>query len=397
MTSQSSTSLCARWSAASRVRAEGTVRFDHASRFPSVVESKHGLLVFGNDTPNLFPQAFPVSLLSIQGLDGAIALPAAGEFSYRVPFAVAHNSGRISLLWSEADAQGNATNTLAWSVGTAATIWVAEYSEELGWSQPEQVFSGITWWNRYVVGRLAVEGDAAAIAAPAPPTALEPSAGIVALVRRGGKWSAVRIPLENGAVSASPALVDRTLVIVFIAAVSDGTSDRNSLQVVRANLDDLRFEPQKLLVRGRSEPVVAATLIAGGTSALNLVYLQAVPNGMHKLVHASLGPKDLVITRRTEHSIAGHPQNLVGVADQCGGVHVVFENVDLQSGDGSLWYAYWRGEWRIVRALVELERALDPTLHLGSDGNLRIAYSAQPRTAPAKSKYASYLSILVPD
>jgi hypothetical protein len=286
-------------------------------------------------------------------LSGALLGRPEGPHTLAYPKVLTSSSGRLDLLWADADAPFRPRTIVEWPGGPLTSLWHASYEPGRGWSAPQLLYTAKSLgWEQASVS-VSAHAVISAVRTLDKDGRIEDLRIVLVRAAADGEWTARELPADISGFYPNVAERDHELFLAYVAAVQGAGHDENSVFLARSR-DDARTWTTHLVARsgwhGAHTPVVAL----GVGHDIDLVWRQKASMDASKevsswggLVLRHVGSHDDGATWSAPVDL-GPPStsnDLRVLADACGVLHVTAVVSDDSLTDSRFLYTTWRGAW----------------------------------------------------
>jgi hypothetical protein len=239
------------------------------------------------------------------------------------------------------------------------------------------------------------EGGDIAFALPAPST---PPQGLTLFRTTRQRWKSTPVPASGG--YASLAGSGGHLFLAYVDAANGYRRDINSVFVIRSGDKGVTWTPPVLVSRSGARGAYELHLVSLPDGSLHLVWVQDTGNGSSVLRHVSSSNAGSNWSAAQDLPISAPPgmASLAVSSDQCGGIHVLYEDWQKGAEDRHLDYAHWRAGWSVPQHLFPEYRAGDAALKEIKGGRVLVVFLAQRAgskpSSPTWTLYSEGTSVL---
>jgi hypothetical protein len=205
--------------------------------------------------------------------DGQSVPAPPGDFSFLFPVGAASGE-TLWVVWAEPSKE-QAAQPIPWFVLRPEALWAASWTPRAGWSTPRVVRQGPFMWIKGATDGLAESpGEfALAIARPA-----EAGGGLLFLTLNNGDFATSAIPGTDGALMAPTGAFGPFRYVAFLNAREGVERDQNSVFIVTSHDGGASWSDPHLLSASGMNRADHVRLRVSGTGAVELTWLQTLPN-----------------------------------------------------------------------------------------------------------------------
>lgn len=347
----------------------------------------------------LLPVSTPISFAGVHLQHGAghgnKVLPAPpGPHDFLYPRGYVSKNSKLHMIWGDV-AKGPKESGGPWYAAGAASLWAATYDSTSGWTHPELIYDGPTYWMKSFNDQMSTDAGSAAISVGAN----DFSNQVLYLSHSGEAWHVT--PLTTGALQSPYSSVIKIGNRVIIAYVSadprTAGNDQNSIFLKLSQDAGHTFSTAARLdakLRGSSYEV---RLRASSNGALHLVWIQEGAHGdateiMHSISRDS-GQSWSELGGLRTHGAVNSLQAAVG---DCEDLHIVFEHRPTNLDIGHLDFATWRSRWTGLEHLFDMRSAADPALAQDEGAGLVLTFISNGKQQISKGTQVNYVSRFTP-
>jgi hypothetical protein len=324
-----------------------------------------------------------------------------GDFSFLGPRATVEANGQLRLVWGEPDESGvGHIRAREWLVQRVTTLWTATLSMSGEWSAARVIYRdpSLAWPAR---------GSSDNFGGTDPlQAAVVPSRTQSAWLDRTARVHA--LPAETGYGYLSLHVDSDASYLSYIAAANldkvrptvgpDGTllrSDQNSVFVASSKDAGVTWDPGRLVSLSGENPAYDVQVQVGRLHDVHLVWNQSLHSGASVIRHVVSTDGGVSWGRPDDLPLQGHVENIQTGIDDCGTIHVVYEDWSNGVGDTRLIYARWSGSWSNVEALFPDLVSMTPELRRNQERTPTLAFVAR-RRADTTRHFTTFVSTWVP-
>jgi hypothetical protein len=338
------------------------------ARWPSAAEFAGEWVITGTNAHSLDAPLTPKSLLLWSSKRGDLGSPRRESVKI-LPRVLVDRNGTTHLFWSEPSGTQNPTAGSALRLGQS--LWWSSQTAASTWGKPEQLFEGaaITWSVASPIVRR--DGISLAVLASARPQGGRPALFLFQF--DGRSWRTRRIPGSDWALYPSIAEDRRGhLHVAFIAAARDTAPDANSVFLTSSNNDGASWSDPTLISRSGTTRAFDVTVLSSAISGLHLVWAQNLSGNLSAEAVRVVSSRNDGLTWSAPVDLAvpgGGFTSLRATADDCGVLHVMFEDWKGGGESGHIDFASFDGRWTALNHVKRDGAILDPILVRDQAGN----------------------------
>ena len=349
--------------------------------------------IAGNNIEIYDGREVDTSPLTIATLKGVLVDLPKGQFNFIRPKIVEDYAGRLHMLWAEPAASDKLLNTGEWGGAQMVSVWAAAYTARTGWTLPKKIVERKNFlWPQTRIWKENVTGDAgqAVIALPVALFVPETKSPVMLLRLNDGRWSVDSISndIMSGKNAASFASKGVHEIVSYLSADPDADQDVNSVIVQRSADRGRTWSKAQVVSRSGMQPAYSVQVVIGKDGAVHIVWLQSVGKAAAALRHSV--SHDYGESWSIPDAYAGARDDrheLRAVIDNCGVLHVIFENWNLGGNRGHLEHAIWDGGWHAPAKLFTGWYSRSADLTLSVIGSPVLAFMKRPAIASVESAF----------
>jgi len=338
------------------------------ARNPSIAADANDVYIVGNDVPFLDkPVRVGETFTAWRVGHGSIGAPAADR-AFVSPKAVLDSSGRLHVVWAEPAALEPVIPPYHWMLLQASSLWSAEYQPDSGWSSPTLIYSGPVVWTGVMRGTVGGgEESENLIAAPIE------GGGALVVDFSGGRWSATPVPIRPEPAYVSVLGLGTKRLLAVVKADTTQTQDRNSVFLYEQRADG-PWRLASLVQHSGTQPAMEVKLLKGTGGRVHMIWRQMLREDYFVIRHASSDDGGESFSNPSDLPSGGLIRGVDAATDDCGRVHVVYEDWSGGMDAVRIGYATWDGVWSKPQRLFPTYTAGELALARRTNGSLMLAF-----------------------